>query len=163
MRRSRDRDAPDFERFTQAFEYFSVEFGFVEEQYAEMGQRDFAGLGRISAADERDRTGRVMRRAKRPLPPFCGRKAEHAGRQNGRRRQRFVVGHGGKKAGQACGEHRFSGARWPDHQDVMTASRRNFQCPSSARMADDIDQIRQRLAPQHRFAAAANRRQAAIG
>ena len=73
---------PGLERFAQRFQHFAVEFReFVEKQHAEMRQRDLAGLRRIAPADQRHRARRMMRRAKRPLPPLRGRKAEHAGGQ----------------------------------------------------------------------------------
>ena len=39
----------------------------------------------------------------------------------------FVVVHGRQNAGEATGEHGFTRARWPGHEQAMTASGGYFQ------------------------------------
>jgi len=129
-----------------------------------MGQRNLAGLRRIAPAYQRYRARRMMRRAKRSLAPLRGRESQHAGGKNGGWRQRFVIGHGRKKTWQPGSEHGLARARRPDHQQVMTARRRDFKRPARAGMADYIDQIGQRcaLAQQGVGRRTANGRQAAV-
>ena len=118
-RRARDMDAARFDRLAQHFEHPAVPFRqLVEEQHAVMGQRDFAGPRIAAAADQRDRGGRVVRRAKRASPPIVGTKAAGQRLQRGGF-QRLVLGKRRQQARQALRQHRFAGPRRPDHQDIV--------------------------------------------
>ena len=75
-RRARDVDAARFERLAQHFEHPAIPLRqLVEEQHAVMRERDLAGPRIAAAADQRDRGGRVVRRAKRAPPPVVGTKS----------------------------------------------------------------------------------------
>lgn len=145
QRGARDRDAAGLERLAQRLEHVPVEFRqFVEEQHAQVCERDLARLRRIAAADERGRARRVMRRAKRAPPPLSGREARAARRQDRGRRQRLVIGERRQEGGQARGEHRFARARRPDHQHVVAARGGDFERALRARLADHIGEIGRR-------------------
>src|ERR1700691_1949196 len=61
-----DSHFASFERLAQTVEHLRLEFRqFVEEEHALMGERDFAGAGMRTAADERRHRGRMMRRTER--------------------------------------------------------------------------------------------------
>ena len=65
---ARDRDLAGFEWLAHGVEHARFEFGkFVEKKHAMMGERDLAGLGAQSAADQRWHVGRMMRAAERAL------------------------------------------------------------------------------------------------
>ena len=99
LRRARNRDAAGLQRLAQHLEHVPVEFReFVEEQHAEVRERDLARLRRVAAADQRG-ARRVMRRAERPPAPLRGREAEAARGEERRRRQRLVVGQRRQEAG----------------------------------------------------------------
>ena len=113
----------------------------VEEQDAEMGERDLAGPRPRAAADHRRQRRRMMRVAERPAPceAAVGQAAgdaldhahlEHLGR--GERRQ---------QPRQASGEQGLAGARRADHQQVVASGRRHLQRPLRGLLALDVGQV----------------------
>ena len=67
VERSRDRHGAIFQRLTQHFERLAVELGqFIEKKHTVVRQRNFAGRGRGTAADQARIADGMMRRSERP-------------------------------------------------------------------------------------------------
>ena len=95
---ARDGNGTIFERLPQGFQSGAAEFGkFVEKQYAVVRQRNFAGPGFATAADQRRRGSGVVRIAERAFETnsavfkFAGNGMNHAGFQclGGRQRRQY--------------------------------------------------------------------------
>src|SRR5271154_1654074 len=93
-----------------------------------MREAHLARTRHVTAADETRFARRVMRRAKRTNAHERTLRTEHAGdavdrrdlERLGRRERR-------KDARQTAREHRFSRARWPDEEKVVSAGRTDLE------------------------------------
>ena len=139
---ARDRDPAGLERLAQGFQGGARKFRkFVHEQYAQVGERDFAGAHPQAAADQGRQRGRVVRVAERPLAQqpavreLAGDRVDHGNLERlgrGERRQ---------DAGQALGEHGLAGAGRADHQQVVTAGRGHLERPLGGLLALDVLEV----------------------
>jgi hypothetical protein len=134
---------PAFQRFAQGLQRGAGKLGqLVEEQHPAVGQRDLAGPRRRATAHQRHRTGRMVRRAKRPsaeaarIETLCGQALQcRAG-------QRLVLGHRRQQAGQAQRQHRLAGARRADEQQAVCAGRGNLQRTLGGGLPLHVAQVR---------------------
>ena len=116
------------DRLAQTVQHAALEFRqLVQEQHAQMRQRDFARLHFQPAADQRRHRGGMMRIAERPLAAdgavgqFARQRTHHGNLQRLARIQRR------QQAGQALRQHRLARAGRADHQKIMSARRRDLQ------------------------------------
>ena len=124
----RDADHPRLQRLAQRIEHAALEFRkFVEEQHAEMRKADLAGLHLQPPARQRRHRRAVMRAAKGPI---AGQAPAGQGSGDGlhhRYLQRLHRVQWRQYSRQARCHQRLAGARWADHQQVMTTCRCDFQ------------------------------------
>ena len=142
---ARDRDLAGLERLAQRVERRRLELRqFVEEQHAVMRERNLAGPGAQSAADQRGHRRGMMRRAERPpvgeraVLDLARDRRDHRHFEQLRGRQRRQDGR------QTRGEHRLAGAGRTDHQQVMTAGGRDLERALGAFLALDVGEIERR-------------------
>ena len=144
MRSAREHgDAALLERLTQHLEHAAIEFRhLVEEQHAVVRQADLARPRRAAAADQRDVGDGVMRRAERPRRSAGRRRPAAARRPSGwwwPRALRRTTGR--QDARQPPREHRLAGAGRPDHQQVVTAGRRDLERAPGERLAANVGEV----------------------
>ena len=109
----RDMNFPRLERLAQHLEHLAIPLGeLVEKQYSVMRQRDLARPRIASAADERDRRRRVMRRPIGTTPPVLVAKASGQ-RLYGGRLESFAFGQRWQQPRKPLRKHRFPGSRRP--------------------------------------------------
>ena len=106
-----------------------------------MRERNLAGLGAQSAADQRRHAGRMMRRAERPpvgqraLLDLARDRRDHRDlEQLGRRERR-------QDRRQPRRQHRLAGAGRADHQQIVSARRRDLERALRALLALDVLQV----------------------
>src|SRR6516162_8918115 len=145
MVRPRDGDLPDLERLAQRIEHLRLELGqLVEEEYAVMGERDFARPRAQSAADQRRHAGGMMRRAERTAIgeraalDLARDRGDHRDFEQFRRRQRRQDGR------QPRGQHRLAGAGRSDHEQIVTAGGGDFERALGALLALDVLEVGER-------------------
>ena len=126
----RHADFSGFQRLAQRIEHRSLEFRqFVEEQHSEMGHADFAGTNLQPAADQRRHRGAVMRSAERPLARHLPALQRPRDRRHHGHLQRFGRREGRQYPRQTGRKQRLPRSRRSVHQQIMSASGSNFQCP----------------------------------
>ena len=125
---ARNIDLASLERLSQRIEHGTLEFRqFIEEQDAEMREADLAWLDPQPSASERCHARRMVRRAKRtgaadtPFFQRSGHGLHHADLQCFRRRKRR------ENAGKAASQKALARAGRPDHQEIVSACRSDFQ------------------------------------
>ncbi len=109
-----------------------------------MGQRDRARPRQPrTAADDRGDRRRVVRRDERGPgdQPAVGQQPHE--RVDRRHLDRDLALEIGQQPGQPRGEHRLAGAGRPDHEEVVTAGRRDLDRPSRLLLSGDIGQVQQ--------------------
>ncbi len=144
----RDHRLSALERLAQRVENLRVELRqLVEKEHAEMGERDFARARPRAAADESRHARRMMRGAERARPAdapageIAGEAPDHADFEHlGRLERRQDRGH-------PPGKHRFAGARWPDHEEMVASGGGDLERALRGLLSFDVPQIRHRLVP----------------
>ena len=123
-----DGDFSVFDWLAHYFQCRSFEFRqLIEKQDAVVREADFARVWKCAAAEQTDIADGVMRRAERPRRDERFFAIEQPGDAvNLGRLDRFLQRHRRDDGGDAFGKHRFAGAGRTDHQDVVTASHRDF-------------------------------------
>jgi len=109
-----------------------------------MGEGDFARAGVGAAAEQSSVGDGVVRRTERA----CGEKGVFVIEKSGDgvnlgRFDGFGFRHGWHDAGEAFGEHRFTGARGADHQDVVSTSDGDFESAFDVVLAFDVGKVRE--------------------
>src|SRR5439155_24689257 len=110
---ARDRDDTVLERLPERLEHRSRELGeLVEKENTAMGEARFSrSRRRGSAADDRRRGARMVRRTKGRNADQSGARPEDPGdRVDARDLERLVVAEQREDAGQAAREHRLAGS-----------------------------------------------------
>ena len=140
---ARDGDPAGLQRLAQRLEDRAAEFRqLVEEQHAQMRERDLAGPRLAAAADHRRGRGRVVRAAERPpaRQPAAVQPAadagDHADLEHLGRIER------GQHADQPGRQHRLAGARRPHQHQVVGAGRRDLERALGRLLALDVAQVR---------------------
>ena len=111
-----------------------------------MRERNLARLGAQAAADQRRHAGRMMRCAERARAgeraflDLARHRGDHRNFEQFRGRERR------QDRGEPRRQHRLSGARRPDHQEVMSARGRDLQCALRAFLSLDVLQVERRTA-----------------
>src|SRR5438105_734 len=140
-RGTRDMYFSRLERLAKDLEHLAIPFRkLVEKQNAMMGERDLARPRIASAADQRHRGRRVMRRPIRPAAPILMPKAARE-RLYRSRLERFLLRHGRQQSRKPLRKHRFSGAGRPEHQQAVSARRRDLERAFRVRLAMHIGKI----------------------
>ena len=139
---ARDDGAAGLERLAQRFQRRALELRqLVEEQHAEMRERDLARPGAHAAADQRRQRGRMMRVAERAaaaeaaVGEQAGDRVDHADLERLGRRERR------QQAGQALRQHRLAGAGRADHQQIVAAGGRDLERALGRLLALDVAQV----------------------
>ena len=137
-----DRHFAALQRLPQRVERLRLEFRqFVEKQYAVMGERNFARPRMQAAADQSRHAGGMMRRAERPpvgqraALDLAGDRGDHGDFQQFGRRQRR------QNRRQPRRQHRFAGARRPDHEQIVAAGGGDFERALGAFLTLDVGEV----------------------
>ena len=138
-----DGDAAVLERLAQGFEHVLLEFRkLVEEQDAEMRERDLARMRWTAAADETGDGDRVVRRAKGPARQEPTRRRKRAGHAPDRRGfDRFVCGEGREDRRETTREHRLAAAGRADEQHVVRSGRSDLERALGVGLPPNVDEV----------------------
>ena len=114
----------------QRFQHIARKLGeFIHEQHAIMRQADFARFRPLAAADDGGHRRRMVRFAEGAAARDAAFGQKTRQRMHHRGFQRLCRRQIGKNAGQARGQHGFSGPRAAHHQHMVPPGRRDFQRP----------------------------------
>src|ERR1019366_3612844 len=124
-----DANGAIFERLAHDIENIARKFReFIEEENSVMSERNLAGAGNCSAADETRVGNRVMGSAEWAEADQSGVCIEHSSNTvNLGSFESLLKSEGWQDGWHALGEHRLAGARRADHQDVVTSGAGNFK------------------------------------
>jgi len=156
---ARNRHVPVLERLAQDLEGGAFELRqLVEKQHAVMRERDFARTRNRAASEQRDIRYRVVRRAKRPrLPIHLPRDRFAGGGVDAEDLEMLFERRRGHDRREAFGDHRFSRAGRPDHEQIVRAGDGDFDRAAQRLLALDFRKIRGAVArgrlratPRHR-------------
>src|SRR6185437_13834019 len=138
-----DGDGMVFKRLPHHLQDVARELGqLVEEKEAVVGEGNFAGARDNAAADETRVGDGVVGRAEGTLRNQARSGIEHAGDGvNLGGFQRLIESERREDGRQPLGEHGFSRARRPDHQDVVTAGGGNLKRALGCLLAADVAKI----------------------
>jgi hypothetical protein len=133
-----------FKGFAQGLQCVSGKFRkFVEEQDAQMSQREFAGplaAGTAATADERCDGSRMLGASKRASPAEGG--PAPGGRFQTCDLQRLTLAERREQPRQSLSQQGLAGSRRPDHQHAVLSRRGNLKGALRTELATDLGQIR---------------------
>ena len=127
---------------------------FIQEEHAVMRKRDLARAQASSPADDGGRGRAVMRRAKRPAPPFGDRRQGPRQRMQHRAFERLGVVERRQQSRQALREHALARARRSDQEQAVPARGRDLERALRAGLAAHVGQVRTRSPAGRQFASA---------
>jgi hypothetical protein len=132
-----------FERLAQHFEHVPAEFQhLVQKQHAVMGQTHLARPRLRPAAGKRGVRNGVMGCAKRPIDEKAGARRQQPGdRVHGRNFEGVVERQRRQDRRQPSRYHRLAGTRRTHQQQVVAASRRDFQRSPCQQLPAHISEV----------------------
>src|SRR5579872_1974544 len=136
-----------FQRLTHDFQDVAGKFGkFVEEKNTVMRERYFSRAWDRAAADQSCVGNRVVRRTKWTHANQSGTCIEHSGNAvDLGRLQRFLEGKWRQDGRHPFREHGLTRSWGPDHQNVVAARARNFECPLGRLLSTNIFKINRKM------------------
>ena len=134
------------DRLAKRVEYMRREFrDFIKKEDAVMSERNFSRFGPRTAAYKRRHARGMMWRAKRPIRSeraVCYHACDALDHRNLEKLLRLKRR---KNASEPLSKHRLARSRWPDHEHVVAARRRDLKRALGALLAAHVLEIRDRL------------------
>ena len=131
-----------FQRLPQGIEDLRREFGkLVEKKHAVMGEGNFAGSRADPAAYHGRHGGGVVRGMEGPAVGQLAAQELAGDRCDHRDVQQFARQKWRKNRGEPLRQHGLARSRRADHQQIVTAGRRNLKCTAGAFLPPDIGEV----------------------